>query len=95
MLSRGRQYGEPPVVGLTALAVWGLGAQQRGVRGAVALLLGLTGTVVGIGIGIMHVTHDTLDLTAVAGLACLAIGLMLLGLGSVALVRAMPRRWKS
>ena len=82
------------VVGLTALAVWGLGAQQRAVRGAVALLLGLTGTVVGIGIGIMHVTHDTLDLTAVAGLACLAIGLMLLGLGSVALVRAMPGWWK-
>jgi hypothetical protein len=67
------------VAGLTALAVWGLGAQQRAVRGAVALLLGLTGTVVGIGIGIMHVTHNTLDLTAVAGLACLAIGLMLLG----------------
>jgi uncharacterized protein len=82
------------VAGLTALAVWGLGAQQRAVRGAVALLLGLTGTVVGIGIGIMHVTHDTLDLTAVAGLACLAIGLMLLGFGSVALVRAMPGWWK-
>jgi uncharacterized protein len=82
------------VAGLIALAVWGLGAQQRAVRGAVALLLGLNGTVVGIGIGIMHVTHDTLDLTAVAGLACLAIGLMLLGFGSVALVRAMPGWWK-
>jgi uncharacterized protein len=78
------------VAGLTALSVWGLGAQQRAVRGAVALLLGLTGTVVGIGIGVMHVTHDTLDLTAVAGLVCLAIGLVLLGVGSVALVRAMP-----
>ena len=78
------------VAGLTALAVWGLGAQQRAVRGAVALLLGLTGTVVGIGIGVMHVTHDTLDLTAVAGLVCLAIGLLLLGVGSVALVRAVP-----
>jgi uncharacterized protein len=82
------------IAGLTALAVWGLGAQQRAVRGAVALLLGLTGTVVGIGIGVMHVTHDTLDLTAVAGLVCLAIGLILLGVGSVALVRAMPGWWK-
>ena len=82
------------VAGLTALAVWGLGAQQRAVRGAVALLLGLTGTVVGIGIGVMHVTHDTLDLTAVAGLVCLAIGLVLLGVGSVALVRAVPGWWK-
>jgi dienelactone hydrolase len=82
------------VAGLTALAVWGLGAQQRAVRGAVALLLGLTGTVVGIGIGVMHVTHDTLDVTAVAGLVCLAIGLVLLGVGSVALVRAMPGWWK-
>jgi dienelactone hydrolase len=82
------------VAGLTALAVWGLGAQRRAVRGAVALLLGLTGTVVGIGIGVMHVTHDTLDLTAVAGLVCLAIGLFLLGVGSVALVRAMPGWWK-
>ncbi|HET9564835.1 MAG TPA: alpha/beta fold hydrolase [Mycobacterium sp.] len=82
------------VAGLTALAVWGLGAQQRAVRGAVALLLGLTGTVVGIGIGVIHVTHDTLDLTAVAGLVCLAIGLVLLGVSSVALVRAVPGWWK-
>ena len=42
----------------------------------------------------MHVTHDRLDLTAVAGLVCLAIGLVLLGVGSVALVRAMPGWWK-
>ena len=42
----------------------------------------------------MHVTHDTLDPTAVAGLVCLAIGLVMLGVGSVGLVRAVPGWWK-
>jgi dienelactone hydrolase len=82
------------VVGLTALALWGVGTQQRAIRGAVALLLGLTGTVVGIGVGVMRVTHDTEDLTAVAGLVCLVVGLGLLSVGSVALVRSLPGWWK-
>jgi uncharacterized protein len=79
---------------LTALALWGLGAPQRAVRGAVALLPGLVGTIVGIGIGAMRVTRDTVDLTAVAGLVCLAVGLGLLGVGSVALVRSLRGWWK-
>jgi uncharacterized protein len=82
------------VVGLTALALWGVGTQQRAIRAAVTLLLGLTGTVVGIGVGVMRLTHDTVDLTAVAGLACLAVGLGLLSFGSVALVRSLPGWWK-
>jgi dienelactone hydrolase len=76
------------------LALWGVGTQRRAIRGAVALLLGLTGTVVGIGVGVMRVTHDTVDLTAVAGLVCLAVGLGMLGFGSVALVRSLPGWWK-
>jgi uncharacterized protein len=82
------------VVALTVLALWGVSTQQRAVRGAVTLLLGLTGTVVGIGVGVMRVTHDTVDLTAVAGLVCLAVGLGLLIFGSVALVRSLPGWWK-
>jgi dienelactone hydrolase len=82
------------VAALTGLAVWGLGATRRAVRGIVALLAGITGTVVGIGIGVMHVSHDTVDVTAVAGLVCLGTGLLLLGLGSVALVRSLPGWWK-
>ncbi len=82
------------VFGLTALALWGIGTQQRAVRGAVALLLGLTGTVVGVGVGVMRLTHDTVDLTAVAGLVCLGAGLGLLGIGSVVLVRSLPGWWK-
>jgi uncharacterized protein len=82
------------VVGTTLTAVWFLAAGGRVIRGVVALLLGLVGTVVGIGIGVMHVTHDTVDLTAVAGLVVLAAGLLLLGFGAVALVGALPGWWK-
>ena len=94
--------GSPPwqvarvlVVGaLTALALWVLGSARRGIRAVAALSAGLIGTVVGIGIGVMHVTHDTVDVTAVAGVVCLASGLFLLGVGSVASVRALPGWWK-
>jgi dienelactone hydrolase len=79
---------------LTALAVWGLGSTRRGVRAVVALSTGLVGTVVGIGIGIGHITHDTVNATALAGIVCLVSGLFLLGVGSVALVRALPGFWK-
>jgi uncharacterized protein len=82
------------VVGATLTAAWFLAAGGRVIRGAVALLLGLVGTVVGIGIGVMHVTHNTVDLTAAAGLVVLAAGLVLLGFGAVALVRALPGWWK-
>jgi uncharacterized protein len=80
------------VAGILA-ATWLLGG-GRAIRGLVALLLGLVGTVVGIGIGVMHVTHDTINLTAVAGLMALATGVCLLGFGSVALVRCLPGWWK-
>jgi dienelactone hydrolase len=60
----------------------------------VALSTGLVGTVVGIGIGIGHITHDTVNATALAGIVCLVSGLFLLGVGSVALVRALPGFWK-
>ena len=39
----------------------------------------------------MRLTHDTVDLTAVAGLVCLGAGLGLLGIGSVVLVRSLAR----
>lgn len=79
---------------LTALALWTLGSARRGIRAVVALVAGLVGAVVGIGIGVMHITHDTVDATAVAGLVCLASGLFLLGIGSAAAVRALPGWWK-
>jgi dienelactone hydrolase len=82
------------VISATLTAAWFLAAGGRVIRGVVALLLGLVGTVVGIGIGVMHVTHNTVDLTAVAGLVVLAAGLLLLGFGAVALVRALPGWWK-
>ena len=82
------------VVGVTLAAVWLLGAGGRVTRGAVALVLGLVGTVVGVGIGVMHVTHDTVDMTAIAGLVALSTGLLMLGFGAVALVRALPGWWK-
>lgn len=79
---------------LTALTVWGLGSARRGVRAVVALSAGLLGTVVGIGIGLGHVTHATVNVTAVAGMFCLVSGLFLLAVGSAASVRALPGWWK-
>lgn len=79
---------------LTALALWGLGSPRRGIRAVVALSAGLIGTVVGIGIGIGHITHDTVNATAVAGVVSLASGLFLLGVGSAASVRVLPGWWK-
>lgn len=83
------------VVGtLTALALWALTVARPGIRAVVALSAGLVGTVVGIGIGIMHITHDTVNVTAVAGIVGLVSGLFLLAIGSVAAVRALPGWWK-
>jgi dienelactone hydrolase len=79
---------------LTALALWGLGSPRRGIRAVVALSAGLIGTIVGIGIGIGHITHDTVNATAVAGVVSLASGLFLLGVGSAASVRVLPAWWK-
>jgi hypothetical protein len=82
------------ISGVTLAALWLLGADGRVTRGVVALALGLVGTIVGIGIGLMHVSHDTVDPTAIAGLVALATGLLLLGWGAVALVRTLPGWWK-
>jgi len=70
------------VVGLITLGVVLL-VRRAGdaIVGAVALLLGVLGTVVGVGIGAVHLAEAGLVLSSAAGLAALASGLVLLVLG--------------
>jgi dienelactone hydrolase len=62
--------------------------------GAVALALGLLGTVVGIGIGAVHLAKAGPVPTAVAGVGTLASGLVLLVLGGWQLTRLLPGWWR-
>lgn len=64
------------------------------VVGAVALALGLLGTAVGAGIGVVHLAKAGLVPSSVAGLAALASGLVLLGIGGWRLTRLLPGWWR-
>ena len=66
--------------------------QPRPVRsGLAASVLGILGLTTGAGIGVMHLVKSDLTLTAVAGVAILASGLVLLGMGARRLWRSTPR----
>ncbi len=82
------------VVVLVGCAVLLARHARDGVVGAVALALGLVGTVVGVGIGVVHLAKAGLVLTAVAGLVALVSGLLLLALGGWLLVRLLPGWWR-
>lgn len=81
------------LVGAGALAAE-RAAGGPGVRGGVALLLGLVGLTAGIGIGAMHVVRSDATVNAVAALVALASGLLLLGIGISRFWRATPRWWR-
>ena len=57
-------------------------------RGLVAVVAGLVGLVAGLGIGVSFTARSGLSVRGLAGLVCLAAGLVLLTTGTVALVRA-------
>ena len=63
-------------------------------RGTVAVALGLVGTTTGLGIGLMHMVKSDLGVVAVAGVAALCAGLLLLITGTTVLVRAIPGWWR-
>jgi dienelactone hydrolase len=63
-------------------------------QGAAALLLGITGTAAGAGIATAHLTKAGLDAAAVLAVIVLATSLLLVGWGSVALVRVVPGWWR-
>lgn len=61
-------------------------------RAVLAIAFGLTGTVLGCGIGIPHTVSDGLSLRATAGLVALLLGAPTLALGLITLIRTIPRR---
>ncbi len=78
------------ILAASALAVWFTRRAGRAGRGATALLLGVAGTVAGAGVASAHLAKAGLDAAAVLAAIVLAAGLILLGWGAVALVRATP-----
>jgi pimeloyl-ACP methyl ester carboxylesterase len=62
--------------------------------GAFALVVGLIGLPVGIGVGVMHLTKAGLSVPAAAGLVVLVCSLVLVVFGSVELLRRLPKWWR-
>jgi pimeloyl-ACP methyl ester carboxylesterase len=90
------QLGRVTVVLLAAAALgWPLvGPASRPERGLAMLVAGVVGVVVGGGIGVPWALAGGPLVTTVAGVACLAAGLLLLVAGATLLVRALPGWWR-
>ena len=82
------------VIAVTALAVWFTRRAGRTGQGATALVLGIAGTAAGAGAASAHLTKAGLDAAALAAAIVLVTGLVLLGWGAAALVRAIPGWWR-
>ena len=82
------------VLAVTVLAVWFTRRAGRAGRGATALVLGIAGTAAGAGAASGHLTKAGLDAAALAAAIVLITGLVLLGWGAAALVRAIPGWWR-
>jgi uncharacterized protein len=82
------------VVAVTALAIWFTRRTGRVGQGTTALLLGIAGTAAGAGIASAHLARAGLDAAAILAAIVLVTGLLLLGWGAVALVRAIPGWWR-
>lgn len=64
---------------------------RPGARGVLACGVGLVGSTIGVGVGLVHMAKSGLTLTAAFGLSALVVGLVLMLLGARALLRG--RRW--
>ncbi|MGZ4705680.1 MAG: hypothetical protein ACXWCM_12495, partial [Acidimicrobiales bacterium] len=64
------------------------------VRAVLLAVLGVVGLTAGAAVGLMHLVKSDLGPPAFAGLLALTGGLVLLVVGSVALVRATPGWWR-
>jgi uncharacterized protein len=82
------------VAAVTVLAVWFARRAGRVGQGATALLFGIAGTAAGVGIASAHLAKAGLDAAAVLAAIALVAGVVLLGWGAVALVRAVPGWWR-
>ena len=81
-------------IAVTALAIWFTRRAGRTGRGATALVLGIAGTAAGAGVASGHLAKAGLDAAAPAAAIVLITGLVLLGWGAAALVRAIPGWWR-
>lgn len=82
------------VVAVTLLAIMAVRQGSALRRAAVGFAVGLLGTAVGIGIALPYLSKAGLGAMSVAGLLCLAGGLVLLVGSGVRLVRLTPGWWK-
>ena len=82
------------VIAVTALAVWFTRRAGRTGRGATALVLGIAGTAAGAGAAGGHLAKAGLDAAALVAAIVLVTGVILLGWGAAALVRAIPGWWR-
>ena len=90
----GRSIRIGAVLCLTALGIAVMRRAGALAGGACALMLGIAGTVAGVGIGGVYLAKQGLSLIAIAGMIALASGLWLLVAGGVTLVRRLPRWWR-
>jgi uncharacterized protein len=81
------------VAALAGLAMWLAARSGRAGRGAVLLIAGIAGTVAGGGVASAQVSAG-MRVTVAAALVALLAGLILLGWGAAALVRALPGWWR-
>jgi len=82
------------VIALTALAAWFAVLAGRPGRGVAAVVAGTAGTVAGAGVASGHLAKAGLDAVAVLALIVLVAGVIVLGWGTVLLVRATPGWWR-
>jgi hypothetical protein len=82
------------VIVVTALAVWFIRRAGRVGQGAAALLFGIAGMATGAGAAGGHLAKAGLDAAAVLAAVVLVTGLVLLGWGAAALIRAVPGWWR-
>ena len=89
----GRAVRAVAAAAMTGLAAWLMTRSGRTGRGAVALVAGIAGTVTGAGIASAQ-AKASISVTLLAALVALVAGVILLGLGGVLLVRAVPGWWR-
>lgn len=81
-------------IALTAWAAWLTRRSGRAGRGMIALVAGIAGLVAGAGVASAHLAKAGLDTAAALALMVLTCGIVLLGCGVAALVRATPGWWR-
>lgn len=82
------------VLGISGLALLGAGRTTRPRRVAIAMALGVAGTVGGGGVASAHLAKSGLTITSVAASLALVTGLTLLVIGGTTLVRATHGWWR-